>query len=506
MARQIDGRSALLRVDSVIGEARTALSSAIEAAEALTNELADVRRRQAAAWKDLADVQIVEADTPEEATMLAGLDGEVGDLVASHEKYLEQLLLDLEVAAQHTAELEAARAEAARTLDIAIETYEAKVDEVETALEEDAAYRAMVSAAAEAEAVCERARAKLELARADMQEKGEVFRTDPLFMYLWKRGYKTPDYKAGNLVRFLDGWVARLCHYEKSYRNYERLVELPEWLEGHVAAMETREDEAEVALAEAEASALKEAGGDTLSQAVEAERANLQALDIKIAEAEAHHLEISERQHAAERGEAGPAAEARARLAEALMRQAFPDLRVLAAQTVTPEDDTLVDQLVTLRRDEMAMELRLEQDKGLPARRRSDLARLEAFRRAFKAARYDSGYASFRAATLDEVIAGLVSGRVEAQGAVRSLSRGMRRTSPRTDPRFGGSDRARTIGMPDVAVGIGTEILREMGRSSRRSGGFSIGSGLPRGRQTSFPTPKLPTGGRRGKFKTGGGF
>lgn len=509
MARQIDGRSALLRVDSVIGTARSSLSEAIEAAEALNNELASVRQRQAKAWHELAEIQIVEADTPEEADALARLDSEVGGLVASHEAYLEKLLADLETAAAEITHLEAARADAAVALDTAIEAYEAKVDEVEIALEDDPAYRDMVAAAAEAEAVSERARAKLELARTDMEEKGEIFRSDPLFMYLWERGYKTPDYKAGNIVRMLDGWVSGLCHYEKSYRNYERLVELPEWLDGHVASMEVKEVEAETALAEYEAGALRKAGGDDLAKEVETERGKLEALDAKIAQAEAYHLEVSERQHAAERGEAGPAAEARERLAEALKQQAFPELRVLAAQTVTPEDDALVDTLVTLRRDEMAMELRLEQDKGLPARRRGDLGRLEAFRRAFKAASYDSAYASFRGATLDEVIAQLVAGRIEAEGAVRSLSRGMSRTTPRTDPRFGGSDRARTIGLPDEAVVIGTEILRQMGRSSRRSGGFSIGGSLPRGRQTSFPrssSRNLPSGKRRGKFKTGGGF
>ena len=509
MARQIDGRSALLRVDSVIGTARSSLSEAIEAAEALSNELASVRQRQAKAWHELAEIQIVEADTPEEAAALARLDSEVGELVASHDAYLEKLLADLETAAAEITHLEAARADAAAALDTAIEAYEAKVDEVEIALEDDPAYRDMVAAAAEAEAVSERARAKLELARTDMEEKGEIFRSDPLFMYLWERGYKTPDYKAGNIVRMLDGWVSGLCHYEKSYRNYERLVELPEWLDGHVASMEVKEVEAETALAEYEAGALRKAGGDDLAKEVETERGKLEALDAKIAQAEAYHLEVSERQHAAERGEAGPAAEARERLAEALKQQAFPELRVLAAQTVTPEDDALVDTLVTLRRDEMAMELRLEQDKGLPARRRGDLGRLEAFRRAFKAASYDSAYASFRGATLDEVIAQLVAGRIEAEGAVRSLSRGMSRTTPRTDPRFGGSDRARTIGLPDEAVVIGTEILRQMGRSSRRSGGFSIGGSLPRGRQTSFPrssSRNLPSGKRRGKFKTGGGF
>ncbi|MEO0786346.1 MAG: hypothetical protein AAFY10_11665 [Pseudomonadota bacterium] len=307
MARRIDGRSALRRFDGVISDARNALGDSIEAAEELSRDLAEIRRQQAVAYRELAAIQISEADTPAEIANLERLDGDVIELIEEHDAYLKALLDDLDRAAETISNLEAERRKVAASLDEAIEAYEFKVDEVEAALEEDRAYLALVSAVAEAEAVSEKARAKLELARADMQEKGEVFRADPLFMYLWKRRYRTTDYKAGNLFRFLDGLVARLCNYDKSYRNYERLVELPEWLEGHVSAMETRQQDAETALSEAEASALSEAGGDALETAVEGERAKLEKLDSDIATEEARHLEIAARQTAAERGEAGPA-------------------------------------------------------------------------------------------------------------------------------------------------------------------------------------------------------
>ncbi|MEO0816267.1 MAG: hypothetical protein AAFX86_03070 [Pseudomonadota bacterium] len=514
MSRRVDGRSALRRFDGVISDTRTELGEAIEAAEEVSRDIAEVRRRQAAAYRELAAIQIDEADTPQEIANLERLDADVSALIAEHDSYLETLLADLDAAAETLSTLEEDRRTAAADLDSAIAAYETKVDEVEAALEEDPTYLALVSAVSEAEAVSEKAHAKLELARSDMQEKGEVFRTDPLFMYLWKRRYRTTDYKAGNFFRVLDGWVAGLCSYEKSYRNYERLVELPEWLEGHVAAMDTHRDEAASALAEAEAAALTEAGGDALAETVDAARARLTALDADIAAAETAHLDIAGRQSAAERGEAGPAYEARQRLANALKQRAIPDLRVLAAQTVTPADDGIVDALVGLRKDEMSMELRMDQDKGLPVRRRADLARLEAFRRAFKAAQLDSGYASFKASSVDDVLARLVSGRLEAHDAVRHLRRGMRRSSPRTDPRFGGPRRARTVGLPDVAVGIGMEILKEMGRSGSRRGGFDLGGmggggfpgSLPRGRRTKRSMPRSPSRGRRGKFKTGGGF
>ena len=505
MSRWIDGRSALARFDQTVGEARRALSDAIEASESLSADLAETRRQQAAAYLDFAARQIEAAENGEHEAALARIDRDVAELLADHETYLAKLLADLDAEADTIAAHERERARKAAALDKAVEAYETKVAEVEARLEEDEAYLAFVAAVAEAEGVSERARSKLSVAREDAEEKGEPFRADPLFMYLWTRRYRTPDYKAGPLTRFLDGWVASLCNYDTSWRNYERLVELPEWLDEHVARMEAEEAEAEAALEQAEAAALTEAGADTLREKAEKARAALEAIDADIASAEARHLEISERQDAAERGEAGPAAEARQQLAEALAGMSVPDLRVLSAQTVTPEDDAIADRLVTLRKDEMAMELRLDQTAAVPGRRRTDLDLLETARRRFKAARYDSPYARFKASTLDEMIAGLLAQRIAPDKAVRRLGRSMRRQRPKTDERFGGTRRSGTLGMPDVVRDVGFEILKEMGRSAERSRGSPWGGpSIPRGRQTRRPTPRAPR--RRGGFKTGGGF
>lgn len=507
MSKRVDGRRALKRLDGMIGEARRALSDAIEGAERLSAELAEIRRKQAAAHADLAGLQIEAAAKGSHDEALARVDAEVTALIESHDSYLADLLAKLDAAAEEIGKLETARARRASALDKAIEAYETRVDEVETALEESEAYRNLVTALADAEAITERARAKLAIAREDAEEKGAPFRDDPLFMYLWKRGFRTPDYRASLFARALDGWVAGLSNYDTSWRNYQRLVELPDWLETHVGRMETREAEAAAALEKAEADALSEAGADVLSEKVDKARTALKTADAEIDAAEAAHLNLAERHEAAERGEAGPAAEARRKLGEELAGLGIPELRVLATQTVTPEDDVLVDRLVTLRKDEMSMELRLEEMAGTPSARRRDLETLERFRRGFKSARMDSPYASWRAASLDEVLTGLLARRIDAESGLRRLKRSMRQRTPRTDPRFGGPRRSGTLDLPDMAGEIGWEILKEIGRASSRRGSPWGGPSLPRGRRTSFPKVRIPTGGSRGGgFKTGGGF
>lgn len=509
MARWIDGRSVLRRFDALAVEARASVRDAVEAAERLNGELAATRRELAAAYGEISSHQIAAAGAGEIDGESPGLSGRVAELLAAHEDYLHERLGELEAAAAALSKLEGSRARKAGLLDKALEAYEAMVAQVEGGLEGDEAYRDLVNALGAAEAVSEHARAKLAVARSDAEEKGAPFREDPLFMYLFERGYRTPGYKAGPLVRLLDGWVAGLCHYDRSWRNYQRLVELPEWLAEHVEKVEAREDAAETALSDYEADALKRAGADTLAEKVDKARAALVAADAEIEAAEAAHGRIAAALDAAERGESGPAADARDQLAGRLPALTIPQLRVLSTQTATPEDDAIVDRLVTLRKDEMAMELRLADTAEAPGHRRADLDRIEQARRGFKASRLDSPYARFESSLVDATVARLMARRIDPRDAVSSLARAMQRTTPKADPRFGGRSRSRTLGLPDVAVGVGMEILKEIGRSSRRSsGGWNPGS-LPRGRRTRFPSGPAPRSSRkrsRGGSRTGGGF
>lgn len=509
MGRWIDGRSLLRRLDGLAVEARQAVKDAVEAAEGLSAELAETRGELAEAYEAMSEHQIAAAGAGEMDGEAAGLAGRVAALLEAHESYLENKLDELEAAASQVSRLESARARRAGVLDKALETYEARVAEVEAGLESDGAYRDMVSALGLAEGVSEHARAKLAVARQDADEKGAPFRADPLFMYLFERGYRTPGYEAGPLTRLLDGWVANLCHYDRSWRNFERLVELPEWLAEHVEKVEAREETAEARLSDYEALALKEAGADGLAEKVDRARAALATLDAEIEAAEAEHGRIAAALDSAERGESGPAIEARDHLAGRLPTLTVPELRVLSSQTRTPEDDAIVDRLVTLRKDEMAIELRLEETAATPGYRRVDLDTIERTRRSFKASRLDSPYVRFEPSLVDETVARLLARRIDPRDAVSRLARAMRRSSPKADPRFGGRSRSRTLGLPDIAVGVGMEILKEIGRSSRRSSGGWGGGSLPRGRRTGLPSAPGTQRSKkksRGGFRTGGGF
>ena len=50
---------------------------------------------------------------------------------------------------------------------------------------------------------------KATLARQDLEQKGKPYLADPLFAYLWRRGWGTDTYRASPIIRLLDRWPAR---------------------------------------------------------------------------------------------------------------------------------------------------------------------------------------------------------------------------------------------------------------------------------------------------------
>ena len=79
----------------------------------------------------------------------------------------------------------------------------------------------------------EAAERKAEQAERDLAEKRVPYEADPLFMYLWNRGFGTGAYRASNLVRYFDRKVARLVGYQDARVNYAMLLELPVRIREH---------------------------------------------------------------------------------------------------------------------------------------------------------------------------------------------------------------------------------------------------------------------------------
>ncbi|MEM7492108.1 MAG: hypothetical protein AAF296_01925 [Pseudomonadota bacterium] len=514
MSKTISGHEALTQIDRSISRLRKRLSDAIENADMLERREVEVRDEQLLVYTELADIRMQFLD-----------DASSKDLDRTHKRALSLLAdHDTKVAEQRSVikqaetalqEVEAKQDDANSSLSKAFEAHEDLVEKVEDKLSSDKAYQALVLRVDQAEAIESRATEKLSVARDEREEKGEPYRSDALFMYLWERGFRTTEYKGRGLFKMLDGWVAKLCRYDDARANYQRLNDIPKWLEQHLSDREADTVAAKADLEQAEQTALQDAGIDDARSAINAIKGQLDILEKRRNEAEDDFESQTRRYQSLSAGQEGPIKQARGVLIEGMKRFAFEDLRELAAETVTTRDDELVDRLVTLRTEELDLEVSAEHRRLKPVQLQHDLSAFEALRRGFKAAQLDSHYARFRQYIVHEAIEDISKGLSEYDAVLSRLRRSVKRKKPKTDYRFGGRRRLDTLGLPEILGDIGREVVREIEREiSRGGGGFGgYSGGSRRGRRTSFPSPKPRSRsrksskrrGRRG-FKTGGRF
>lgn len=519
----ITGREALHRLDTLTTGAREDFDSAARAAEGFSRRRAELTRLKAEGYRELARMRLDVIRTGADDTLSAA-EAEANRLLEQHDHFLLTIDGDVAKAAQALSDAEAHRREAEAKADAALRDYEELTAKTEKELEGDPAYVALKQGYEEAKSVALRAEQKLEVARADRETKSAPYQSDPLFSYLWERKFRTPAYRKSGLSRMLDNWVARLCRYDEAYLNYARLMELPDRIAEHLASMKLEEAESEAAIERFEAQALEARGAGKLSAELAQAKEKLKELDRLLAEAESRHAELRRQQEQAARGDAGPQEQARRVIEDGLAKASFPDLKVLAAETTTPDDDKLVDVLIKLRTEELQMEVNWRNVEALPARRRVGAETLEQVRKRFRESGLDSPSVLLLRGAFEAAIEAYGKGpSPDGDRLWRAITATVRQAPMHDDSYFGGRRRRDTIGLPDGVVGgiagaILNEVIREAMRGGRgrwgggggwggggRWGGGSSGGGSRGG---GFGGGGFKTGGRigGGGFKTGGRF
>lgn len=509
----ISGREALHLLDDAVARARDAYEAAAGAVERQASRRGDIARQMAASYHRLAEIRM-DVLRGEARSVLRGVEVQARGLLDEHEAWLARLTSEAAAAKAEVEALEDRRRDAEAAADAAAEAYEAQVEETGRRLAADAAYTALKDVYERAVSIVARAGQKLDLARADRETKGVPYEADPLFSYLWKRRFRTPDYRAGGLERMLDNWVARVCGYDRAYLNYARLTELPDRLAEHRVKVEAARDAAQAALEAAEEAALRADGADGLRARMDEERKGLSAIDGEIALAEARLVGLRQRLADADAGAAGPAEQAREMIENGLEQATFPDLRLLAAQTVGDEDDRLVETLVKLRTEELSMEIGQSSVNRLPSLRRVMVDELEQVRRRFKDAQFDSPYVAFAGPAFEAALAAYGVEEPDGPRLWRAIGATLRQAPQAGDRYFGGSGRRSSISIPEVAGVILEEVVREAVRSGTRRGGWGpggpwSGGGWGGGDSGGSRSPPRRSGGGRkggGGFRTGGGF
>ncbi len=476
------GQQTLESIDQALSQLRRQAQELDTQVQRSSTELVALRQREGERFRRLAEVRL---DQLTHGNVVSGLDDadlRVKEILIERTEALADLQTQIERCEQRQTELEQSRegqrkqvAEAAERLDRAEAATQAR-------LRDDDSYRAQLDKTGAAEAVAARAEEKTQQAEQDRIEKGKPYEQDPLFNYLWKRGFGTARYSANPLTRYLDQWVARLCNYYDARPNYAMLLEIPTRLGEHATRLrQTADAELQVLRAMEERAAADDgipALREALSQAEEA----MDRLDEQIREQENSYHELMGQRSVFAAGEDEYSRRSIDTLVMEFQRDNLPSLLQQAQATSTHEDDVLVRELMDVEAEQGEITRALDKHRAMHERALDRLKELEEVRYRFKRQRYDDVHSTFSNGDLLALILGEFLRGVATSGDLwGTIRRNQRYRRIESDPTFGSG-------------GIGG-----MGRGTWHfpmPGGRGWGGGSRRG---GF-------GGRGGGFRTGGGF
>jgi hypothetical protein len=273
------GRETLGSIEGAIGKLyreESQLDASLKSAVAETERL---RRERTEALRELARVKLDE--------MAAG---RLVDSLDAGERRAVQILDDyrLRIAAvterrdalvKEVESAQAVRNAAAKLVEDALDAVEALRAEVETKVQAVAAWRDAKALSDEAAAVAGEAEKKAANAEAELGAKKKPYDEDPLFIYLWQRGFGTSRYQSGNIVRFMDRMAADFIGFAAVRPNYAALIEIPLRLREHATAKRAAAAERLATLSAIERRALVEAGIEPRERTLNEMRHKLAAAD-----------------------------------------------------------------------------------------------------------------------------------------------------------------------------------------------------------------------------------
>lgn len=489
----MSGMQAMAQVAQVSRTQQDTLADLDTQAEALQQQVRELLRRRGEQLKALARVHVDVLDRGELAGELDAAERRAADILAQRDAAAAAVVRELEQASNHKASLEEERERLRGELEAAAEYLDNAEAAVQAKLEADAAYRAQREQATEAERIAQHAEAKATESEQEADAKGAAYRDDPLFMYLWKRGFGTAAYRGGGLFHWLDGRVARLIGYADARLNYQRLAEIPTRLREHASARRENADAELTALRGLDEAAREADGIPRLEAERDAAQEAVDDVETRIEATDADITAITQRRAAFSNGEDEYTQRAVEQLAAALEREELATLERDAARTPFPEDDRIVASLMELEREQRKARFLMENLKQSRARQQQKLEDLARLRRDMQRERMDRPGASFGdGALVALMLANFVKGALDREALMRVLEEQYRYRPPRTDPTFGSGGFGR--GSP-WGGGWGG------GASSGRRGG-GLGGGFGGG---GFSTGGS-FGGGGGGFRTGGGF
>ena len=484
----ISGAEALRMIDGGVRQARSDADLLDGHLQTASNEAMELKRQEADLHRQLAKLRL---DHIAQAGLMPGFDEadrQAATFLEARQRELAELEEQIAAARRQEESVEQERKVQQDKVREAVEAVDAAQAATQKRLETTEEFRIRLERTKAADAVAKHAEEKATLAENNRAEKGLPYEADPLFKYLWERGFGTTRYRAGLLARFLDGWVTRLCGFDKARANYAMLLEIPTRLREHADRQrKTAEQEVEQ-LRSFERKAAEEDGIPTLRERVENEERVAVEIDQRLDELEKRVHGLMDRRGTYASGDDEMTKQSLEVLSRQMAREPLGQLRRDAEMTPTPEDNLVVERLAVLEDSEARLTESLQQHRATHQRQMARLAELEEVRHNFKRNRFDDIQSVFlEGPVVGTLLSEFLRGNVAGAELWHTLRRHHRLRRIQSSPDFG------SIPFP----GGGARVWR-----LPPSGGWSYGGG---GGGISLPNLG-GGGGGGGGFRTGGGF
>ena len=479
----LSGQELLATIERMLDGTRRERAKLDVELEGSSAELARVRQAELGVLSVLARLRLREIESGELVEALDETGRQVTELLGQRAGAQARVEAEIEAAEAALAEAQGERKARSDAVDAAEKALDAAEAEAQKRLAEDEKYRAQLDKARASDGVADLAEEKAQAARNDRIEKGKPYEADPLFTYLWARGFGTSQYRAGALTRLLDAYVARVCDYEPLRRDYWMLSELPARFDEHSTRMRALADEDVTAVQTLEQKAAEAAGVPKRADALAESQKELAEADLKIEERDAGLDALVEKRASFASGEDELSRRCTALLSDTFRGEKMKTLRDRANRTATADDDKAVDELTAVRAEIPRLEDEVTRYKGLHETHRDRTAKLEEIRKRFKEHRYDAVTSEFvNSALITTLLAQLLGGQLGVPDIWDAIAKQQRFRKLAADPLFGSGRFPRVPGPWHMPGGFPKS-------GGWGKGGFGKGGGF---------------GG--GGFRTGGGF
>jgi len=525
----ISGPKALRSLDNAVRDIRREESQITKRLSRSTERAAKVRESEAELFRKLAATRLNLSEQEQIDQRLSKAEKAAKDVLKAHASQIAKSEKQLEEFDKQIASIAKVRQQTLEAMEEDQSKLKILADNISSAIEKDPDYATKRARSNELRIIAEEAIKKTEQAEQDQEQKGRPYRQDPLFMYLWDAGYGTKNYKANNLVRWLDNFVAKLVDYQEARPNFSMLNEIPLRLREHAQRQAQAAEIVDEELDLLETQAIEKAGGGPITSALEQARERLDQLDAQMLELEDDRDEMARAFSELAEGKDPVFSNAVDDLAGALQGRDIDELMAAARKTATGRDDGIVAKISDARarafdHGKEIRELRTRL-KVLEQRRRE----LEDIGWEFKKSRFDDPRSQFRQDDLvGDLLGEFLRGAITAAnywgqwqrsqswkagtgdwGGSFGLPRGGRRSNSSRRSSHGSSSRKSSSRNNSSSRGPWNPGGSSKDSSSRPRSPWANPSGRNRSSAKNFSRPRRSgsKGSRRSSsFKTGGGF